>query len=206
MSTPVCGACGGAIAGTYLSLDEQTYHEACFWERVAPRCANCHELIADRYYADYWGERLCPRCNDACPRCRYCSRRAAGGAAGTSGDSLCTACRSAAVITAADAEPRLRAMFAWLAGQGLAVPLRTRLCVELREEAQMKPWLDDGDPQPWGLARKRPRRPGGQPLPGSRPDKIILQLGLPSPLFEGVAVHELGHIWLGAHAVTGLPK
>jgi hypothetical protein len=29
---------------------------------------------------------------------------------------------------------------------------------------------------------------------------------MPSPLFEGVTVHELGHAWLACREVTGLPK
>ena len=29
--------------------------------------------------------------------------------------------------------------------------------------------------------------------------------GLPKTLFEGVAMHELGHVWLIAHGVQGLP-
>ena len=29
--------------------------------------------------------------------------------------------------------------------------------------------------------------------------------GLPAPLFQGVVVHELGHVWLVVHDIKGLP-
>ena len=32
----------------------------------------------------------------------------------------------------------------------------------------------------------------------------VLQ-GLPTPLFQGVVVHELGHVWLVVHDIKGLP-
>lgn len=35
---------------------------------------------------------------------------------------------------------------------------------------------------------------------------VAVRRGLPEALFEGVVAHELGHVWLGVHGVTGLPQ
>ena len=37
-------------------------------------------------------------------------------------------------------------------------------------------------------------------------DGVAVLAGLPTPLFEGVVTHELGHVWLIAHGIKGLPQ
>ena len=37
-------------------------------------------------------------------------------------------------------------------------------------------------------------------------DGVAVLEGLPTPLFDGVVAHELGHVWLIVHGIKGLPQ
>ncbi|HLX57434.1 MAG TPA: protein DA1 [Ktedonobacteraceae bacterium] len=43
-------------------------------------------------------------------------------------------------------------------------------------------------------------------IPSWKLNEDSLLQGLPTPLFEGIVTHELGHVWLAVHAINGLPQ
>jgi len=52
--TLVCDYCGKPITGAYIVTDSGTYHESCYEDHVAPRCAVCGQIINGEYFIDHW--------------------------------------------------------------------------------------------------------------------------------------------------------
>lgn len=68
-----CAYCGGKITGSYIHYKGKYYHPSCF-EKIAPRCDTCGEIIEDEYIAAEDGKRYHKECyyKHIARRCAFC--------------------------------------------------------------------------------------------------------------------------------------
>jgi hypothetical protein len=194
-----CAGCGRPIETTYYTHGGQPFHEKCHTERFAPRCAIGGEPIPGTWLENAWGERYCEAHGGECPRCRFCGRLAPGRA---KPDARCSACRTAAVRDEGDARSRCAELIRWAIRHGMTVPDGVHFRVDLVDAAEL---CEEGGPAALGRAFKTTMSLNGR-VTEIRADRVVVERGLPSPLFEGVALHELGHAWLATQQVGGLPE
>lgn len=229
MAGPVCRGCGQPIAGRYVSAlgadwhpghfrcagcgrpigeeplyerDGRPYDERCYAERCLPRCAVGGEPLRAGWLENAWGERFCAAHGAGCPRCRFCGRLAPGDEAD---EARCPACRAAAVWREGDARARFARLITWGIRHGMTVPAGTTIRVELVEAARLgRDGGEEAGARVLGRAEKTATTRDGRVVE-VRADRVLVERGLPAPLFEGVASHELGHAWLAVQQVSGLP-
>nr|WP_256439747.1 protein DA1 [Candidatus Chloroploca mongolica] len=78
------------------------------------------------------------------------------------------------------------------------------LRIELRNRAQLAQFLRvPNDTHALGAALSTTYTQNGQ-MVRTEPSGVAILRGLPATLFQGVTVHELGHVWLAVHQVVGL--
>jgi LIM domain/Protein DA1 len=207
-----CVGCGSPIAaGGYYTHGGQPYHAACYASSIVPRCGCCGKPLLGAYLLDYWGVRYCTEHQDKAPQCRYCGRllpqstqtdsRAPTYATST----RCAVCHAAAVDVLAQAQPLFARCVRWINNEGLRFN-NLDLRIELRNQTQLAAFLGrPGESRILGATLHDIHTRGGQVVATNVKGVAILR-GLPSPLFEGVTVHELGHAWLAVHIVTELPS
>lgn len=193
-----CASCGEAIDdGHYHTVDGATFHVSCYRERIAPRCANCRQPLSHVYMTNDWGERFCESHLDEWPRCTFCGRLAPGDDAATA-HPRCRACAAVAIEDPDLAQRLLGTLIGWLRDEGVTLDRPVRFLAQLVERHD----LTDPDPdKPDALGRAYTTQRGNEPI---RLELMLLR-GMPSPMFEGVAVHELGHAWLACRDVVALP-
>jgi hypothetical protein len=205
----LCAGCGRRIRGEgYADVNGQPYHAACVRLRMGPRCGYCTAPLSGRYLVDYWGTPFCSAHQGQCPVCRYCSRiipasqvRAAGTGAA---DAICGLCVRVDVTDIGEAQRLFVQNVEWLKRLGLDF-MRRPLHVELCGPDRLAHLL--GGPanlDTLGVTFRRMRLRNNL-MSRVEIDGVAVLSGLPSTLFEGVAVHELGHVWLAVQQVMGLP-
>jgi len=193
-----CAGCGAPIRETRFDIDAgRPWHESCFLRMKAPRCAHCGKPIAGARYQDPWGAWYCAAHAAELDRCPYCDRSIPPGG--------CAACRATAVTTPEQAQPIFTHVLHWCKQQGLRFA-GARFRVQLYDQAKMSQAA--GAPSsgvPLGFTRIATHFVGGQVL-----ERKVLAMnlvrGLPAILFESLAAHELGHVWLGLHGVCVASK
>ena len=236
MSDLCCQACGGAIDGRYINALGATWHPdhfvcsvcgrpigaerfyteenkpvhlQCYADHIAPRCVYCDKPLLEAHITNRWGQWFCAEHDGTAPECAFCHRIVTPGTRvsdywGT-GETVCTVCQAAAIDTEAEAVTALRTAVQWMQASGLTVRSRSSFRVELVGPDELMT-EDDADGRPkLGLAHLRHTHDSSGSV---RVDVTRLQLrrGMPSPMFEGTAVHELGHAWFGIHQIRGLPR
>lgn len=197
-----CAAGDGPITGQFREREGWPYHEACYIARFVPRCCIGGESLTGGWLTNAWGQTFCQAHGDACPHCRFCDRLipAMDGVA-----DRCPVCQAAAVTAESDARARFAGLVHWAAAAGMTAPAGTRIHVELTDRAHLnQDQVGRGQPEALGRTYKTTFSLNGR-ITRVQPDKVAVERGLPAPLFEGVALHELGHAWLACQQVSGLP-
>lgn len=203
-----CAACGKPIedASFYQHLG-QPYHAECYRQQIAPHCAYCGRPLVGQHLVDHWGTRFCPKHQGEYPVCRFCGRLVPphhqGSDSRTEGV-RCPVCRASAIDYIAQARPIFARLVQWINGQGLMFN-NLNLRIELRSRRQLAQFLNEGnDTKSLGATLCSTYTEGSRKVRTEVQGVAILR-GLPSTLFQGVTVHELGHAWLAVHGVTALP-
>ena len=200
-----CAVCAEPIDGEQFYTHEgQPYHQACYRDNVLPRCGYCRRPLEGTWLVDGWGTAFCPFHEEEWPRCEFCNRFVTTGGNSTAsidGRPRCGPCRAVAIEDDAMARVILPPLVDWLQEEGVTLDRSVRFRVEMvgREELQGP---DREGPDYLGMAHVTRRSDTREP---TRLELNLLR-GMPSPLFEGVAIHELGHAWLACREVTGLPS
>ena len=207
---PRCAACGKPLTGRYVQSEGKSYHDACYRNFVVPRCSYCNEPLMGGYRVNHWGEQYCEKHQREYPACDFCGRLIPPARQEHGSERLnstrCPVCRSRAIETTEQARAAFARVKRWISSEGLSynnLPLSLRLC---SRDYLAQHGLRDGNGQTHmlGITLSTMHSLNGRETHTSVDGVAVLQ-GLPVPLFDGVVAHELGHVWLLAHGIKGLP-
>ena len=204
----VCTGCGRPLNSAKFTLHQDApYHMECYTNLVAPRCAYCHQPLVGEYLVDHWGTRYCRQHQHEYPVCDFCGRLVPPQEQeqGRNVESTrCATCRSRAIETATEAKPIFSRLIRWVNNQGLMynnLHLNLELCSRGRLADLLK---SRASTHALGATASSTYMRNGQVVRSEVSGVAVLQ-GLPSTLFQGVIVHELGHVWLVVQGIQKLP-
>jgi LIM domain-containing protein/protein DA1 len=207
----LCAACHKPILdASFNTHEDMPYHSECFRQQVAPRCAYCGKPLMKEYLVDYWGTMYCKEHQGRYPTCAYCGRLVPSQQVQRveSGDNICcTICRANAIETIDQARPIFSRLIKWVNNQGL-VYNNLHLSLEL-DDRQKLGKLITGRTGTAGIHSQGVTLSTTHTLNGkvtrTEVDGIAVLEGMPALSFQGVTIHELGHVWLVVHGVKDLP-
>lgn len=233
-SAPICRSCGHAIHGTYIVAlgaewhpehflcsacgqsigyagfcqhQGEPYHWECYRRTLANRCSYCGRALMGEYLVDHRGTKFCPEHLGEFPPCRFCGCLVPPHHQASDCHSegvRCPKCRAVAIDYMAQARPIFAKLQQWVSAQGLVYG-NLKLRIELRNRRQLGQLLSEfADTRALGAMVHTTYTKDGRVLWRAVQGVAILR-GLPTTLFQGVTVHELGHCWLAVHGVTDLP-
>jgi hypothetical protein len=214
---PRCAYCGKPLTGEYIQSDGRSYHPDCYRERVVARCVYCNAPLTGEYLVDGWGNKFCKRHEREFPTCEFCGRLVPPSQQerGHRDSIRCPVCRSRAIESRAQARPLFEELSGWMNAQGLqlpAIPLKLELCDRATLTRYMQQRAVQGsnrgsapfEPHTLGVTLSTTHTLDGREV-RTDIDGVAVLRGLPTPLFQGVVVHELGHVWLVTQGIQGLP-
>lgn len=201
----VCRACGRPIGGANFQIHEGApYHEECYRDRIAERCAYCSRPLIGLYSVDQWGTKFCQEHEYQYLHCTHCGRLVPPRDQEAGATTIrCALCRSRAIETAEQAKPIFRELIQWVSGQGLHyhnLPLTLELCN--REKLAR---YAGGRAQAHSLGVTMITYTQDGCVTHHEVKGVAVLLGLPNVHFRGVVAHELGHVWLGVQGILDLP-
>jgi LIM domain-containing protein/protein DA1 len=205
----VCAACGRPIVDASFNLHQGApMHVTCYANQVAPRCAYCGKPLLAEYYVDSWGTAYCKEHQREYAHCVYCGRLVPPGQeerpSSSSEAVRCSICRASAIETAAEAKPLFTHVKDWVGSQGLvynSLPLSLELCDRARLMTLLR---GRSQVHSLGATVSSTYTQNGRVVRTEIGGVAVLR-GLPATLFQGVTVHELGHVWLVVHGIASLP-
>jgi len=157
------------------------------------------------YLVDQWGTQYCKEHQNQYPHCAYCGRLVPPRDREQGAEIIrCPVCRSTAIETAEAAKPIFSQLIRWVGMQGLRYN-NLRLSLELCGRAKLAQYLRErNQTHSLGATMSTTYTQNGRVLRTEVSGVAVLN-GLPSTLFQGVTVHELGHVWLIVQSIQGLP-
>ncbi len=202
---PRCTYCGKPLLGKFQLYNGVPYHAECYSQFVAPRCAYCGKPLVSRFLIDHWGTKFCQEHQQQYPSCAYCGRLVAPQQQERGAETVrCPTCRADAVETIEEAKPLYARVVHWASSQGLTynnLPLKLELC----DRTKLAQLLHErSSTHSLGVTMSTTYTENGRIVRTAVSGVAILH-GLPAPLFQGVTMHELGHVWLVVHGVRNLP-
>ncbi|GAC1362416.1 MAG: hypothetical protein NVSMB44_17770 [Ktedonobacteraceae bacterium] len=208
----VCAACTQPIGDTSFNIHEGApYHIECYNRQIAPRCVYCSQPLAGTYRIDYWGQKFCQEHEGQYPSCTHCGRLIPPAQIEQRGSGAqmmrCRVCRSTAVETAAEAKPLFSQAIRWVSSQGL-VYNNLHLGLELCEREKLGQILQGRNQgHALGATTSVSHTYNGYDVHKEHTEVsgVAVLRGLPVTLFQGVTIHELGHVWLIVHGIRNLP-
>jgi DNA-directed RNA polymerase subunit RPC12/RpoP len=185
------------------------YHPECFRDHIAPRCAYCGKPLMGEYLVDHWGTKFCKQHKNEYPTCSFCGRlippQQQEQDTKKSDSIRCPICRDSAIETINQAQPIFARIKHWVNIQNLMynnLPLTLELCDRPKITEYMR---ERGEPHTLGVTMSTTHTLNGREVRTEVSGIAVLQ-GLPTTLFQGVTIHELGHVWLVVHGIKGLPS
>jgi hypothetical protein len=235
MNQPVCKSCGQIVTGKYFEAlgaawhlehfrcaechqpileskfaehEGLPYHITCYELKFLPHCTYCGKPLRV-YGEDEWGAKFCPEHRADFPACRYCGRliptMGKEAMEQDSGVPRCKICQRSAVESLQRAQPLFSLIFQWISRQGLMFDgANVRLGLYNMEELKAFKNNEADTAKTLGTTKIHSIVQDGAVV--NREINIAIFRGLPSTLFQGVAVHEFAHAWLTIHGITDLAK
>ena len=163
------------------------------------------------YLVDHWGTMYCKEHLGKYPTCAYCGRLVPPQQqeqSVESGDNIrCPICRASAIETIDRARPIFSHLIQWVNNQGLLYN-NLHLSLELVDRQKLGR-LITGCPGTAGVHSQGVTLSTTHTLNGkvtrTEVNGVAVLEGMPALSFQGVTVHELGHVWLIVHDVKNLP-
>ncbi len=203
----VCGACGRPINEQSFNVqDGKPYHTTCYRNVLAPRCAYCGKPLTGEYLVDHRGTKFCKEHEGQYPHCDFCGRLVSPQQQERQqAESVrCPICRSTAVETTDEAQPLFRQCIQWVSRQGLKYNSQ-KLSLELVNRVKLAQYLSTHvEPHALGATMSSTYIEDGRVVKTEIGGVAVLH-GLPAVLFQGVTIHELGHVWLIVQGISDLP-
>jgi len=208
----LCAACHKPIRDASFNMHEgMPYHPECFRQQVAPRCAYCGKPLMTEYLVDHWGTMFCKEHQGRYPTCAYCGRLVPPQQQEQrveSGEGVrCPICRASAIETIDQARPIFSRLIQWVNSQGL-VYNNLHLSLELVDRQKLGR-LITGRVGTAGIHSQGVTLSTTHTLNGNvtrtEVNGVAVLESMPTLSFQGVTVHELGHVWLIVHDVKDLP-
>ena len=209
----LCAACHKPISDASFNMHEgMPYHPECFRQQVAPRCAYCGKPLMREYLVDYWGTMFCKEHQGRYPACSYCGRLVPPQQqeqSVESGESVyCPICRASAIETIDQARPIFSRLIQWVNNQGL-IYNNLHLSLELVDRQKLAKLITGlagtAGTHSQGVTLSTTHTVNGKVVRSEVNGVAVLE-GMPALSFQGVTVHELGHVWLIVHDIKGLPS
>ncbi len=202
----VCAFCARPIGKTKFQVHQDApYHVECYREHISPRCVYCGKPLISEYFIDHWGQRYCKEHQGQYPACSHCGRLIPPAQVEHGAETMrCPICRASAVESAVEAKPLFSQAIHWVSSQGLTYN-NLRLGLELCDREKLAQFLHRHDlAHALGATTSRSYTQNGKVTHVEVSGVAVLQ-GLPAVLFQGVTVHELGHVWLIVQGIHDLP-
>lgn len=202
-----CARCRTPIEGPYYTQEGRPYCAACFAAYVAPRCVVCGEAILDREYPlNFWKEACHTACSPRMRECDVCDHAIEGKRGARSrqlpdGRSICTSCVAGGITDAAEGRQSLEAVAREMAVLGFAVETKEvglELCGHDRLQAL------SGSPRTSGHTTFEGRLVNGV----MRQETVTIHVlsHLVGARYDGVAAHELTHVYLHRRVAKQIPS
>lgn len=203
----VCAGCGQTIEGTRFHIHQGApYHVECYSRQVASHCVYCGKPLLGEHLIDHWGQKFCREHQGQFPSCAYCGRLVSPQQQDAGAEAVrCAVCRSTAIETSNEAKPLFSRVIRWMNSQGLMYN-NLHLSLELCGRARLSGLLREGNiGHSLGATTSATYLQNGRVI-RTEVNGIAVLYGLPSILFQGVTIHELGHVWLIVTGVQQLPS
>lgn len=194
---PRCGICGEPLLEGFVKDAEGSYHEACYGKHKAEPCAVCRRRIVGASLKDFWGNVYHAEHAREMGTCHYCGRLThanvgKGGVQYADGRVICRLCHKTAMHRDPDAQRATARVQGELAALGIetrdvAIPVRF-----VDRNALMRAMA--GGPHK-GLAFLQGVATMETAPGGAKRGSVSLLTGMPLTVLEGLAAHELMHIW-----------
>lgn len=200
----ICEVCKQSIVGMYIHFGNKKYHQHCYDIHIVPRCIYCGTRLTSQYLVDQWGGAFCAEHQKTYLSCSFCGRLVPPKQVIHAQQPIrCTDCSRTAIERVDQAHPIFTRLVQWFHHEGLSCN-QLQLQIELTDRAQLNN-LEGGafNNHTLGLTIQRVSAKGGT---RQGVDKVAVLRGMPSVLFEGVASHELGHVWLAIQVKAPLPS
>jgi hypothetical protein len=208
----LCAACHKPISDAHFNMHEGVpYHPECFRQWIAPHCAYCGKPLVSEYLVDRWGTKYCKEHQGKYPACSFCGRlvppqQQEHGIRGSE-SVRCPICRASAIETIDQARPIFSQLKRWVNAQGLMYN-NLHLSLELVDRPKLAELITGragtAGIHSQGVTLITTHSLNGR-IAGIEVNGIAVLKGLPSTVFQGITIHELGHVWLIVHDIMGLP-
>lgn len=204
-----CTVCGRPIRDTGFSQYQgKPCHVECYDRHFVPRCAYCAKPLSGQYLVDHWGAKFCAIHEKEYRSCVFCGRLvepSTQAAPRPTARVRCSLCQASAVESLDRARFLFQRVVDWVYKEGLTYN-QAKLRLDLVEavaggQCEERPT----DPHTLGTTSGRVYAVLGIKVTTAVDDVAIVR-GLPATLFQAVTAHELGHVWLIDHGITGLPR
>ena len=207
---PRCGVCGRPIVGEHRAFEGVSYHEACYVEHKAPVCLICGNRILGALVFDGWGQSIHGEHEGSTQVCSSCGRFAPPGQLVLLSDGRlqCAVCRRDAVSKKDQVRSLTQNVVDILAANGIL--LRTpakRIKIKLVDRKRLRK-LAPESPDAEGLYLYETENWYSGPTDNVTVEwrTIFVLSDLPADFFQGVAAHEVFHLWQHErHANYGPP-
>lgn len=204
----ICELCKQKFSLTelYVEHNGRAYHKNCYANKFLPRCQYCSEPIYGSYLEDKWGYRYCAKHQNELVTCPYCGKLShqieIGALRLQNQDYRCSSCHASSINSLFEGQPIFTLLFQWINQQGLLYG-NSRVKLGIVNSQELIDRSHNTNKYILGQTQVSMQINDLQRIVNMDISVLILR-GLPSTLFQGVAVHELAHAWLKAHHIINI--
>lgn len=185
--------------------EERPCHQTCYENSIAPRCTLCNKILIGKYQTNVWDEPYCLDHAEKLAACSYCGRLIPHATKRTRRRSLenmsCDTCAATAIENAPQAKLLMPSLMGWLEAQDMH--FRQKIFrIEVLDRVDFLS-REGGRRDPLGLTTST-RYMRHNRVDHAKIESVAILQGLPHTLFEGVCIHELGHVWLVQQNIVNL--